>query len=66
MKSCIFTAVKVLRQCPFVLVVKVDGRQGEVLGSGEGRAEKQGLSRVPLRSVRVPKLNINLGRAEFG
>jgi hypothetical protein len=35
-----FTAMKVPRQCPFVLLVKVGWRGGKTIGSDEGRDEQ--------------------------
>lgn len=32
-----FTSIKVPRQCPLVLVVKIDSRQGQAFGNGEGK-----------------------------
>jgi hypothetical protein len=38
------TAVKVSRQCPFVLLVKVGSREGKAFGSGVRREVEQGLT----------------------
>jgi hypothetical protein len=40
-----FTAMKVPRQCPLVVLVNVDWRGGKVFGSGEGREIKRGARR---------------------
>jgi hypothetical protein len=37
-----FPAMKVPRQCPFVLLVKVGWREGMAFGNGEGRAMRSG------------------------
>lgn len=39
-KQVKFTAVKVLRQCLFVRLLKVGWRGGKTFGSGKGRGEK--------------------------
>jgi hypothetical protein len=38
-----FTAMKVPRQCPLVLSVKVRSREGKALGIGEGGVLRSGL-----------------------
>jgi hypothetical protein len=35
--------VKVPRQCPLVLLVKIDGKEGKTFGNEEGREIKSGL-----------------------
>jgi hypothetical protein len=40
-----FTTMKVPRQCSLVLLVKVNWREGEAFGSGEGREMKSGARR---------------------
>jgi hypothetical protein len=40
-----FTATKVPRQCPLVLLVKVVRREGKAFGTGEGNAMRSGARR---------------------
>jgi hypothetical protein len=44
-KKKLFT-IKVHKQCPLVLLVKVGRREGKAFGSGARRDVKQGLSRL--------------------
>jgi hypothetical protein len=62
--------VKVPRQYPLVLPVKIGQTEGKAFGSGEGRLMRSGVSREVeqglLRSIGILNSDINLGREEFG
>jgi hypothetical protein len=50
-ETATFTAIKVPRQCPFALLVKVGWRGGKAFGSKEGKDEKWSKERTRLNNV---------------
>jgi hypothetical protein len=51
-----FTAAKVPRQCPLVLLVNVRCREGKAFESVDGREMKTGARREDEHSIRIRKL----------